>query len=36
MNLHQHDPMSTMLIGHLKPEDKLVDKRQKIKQTVLF
>ena len=36
MNLHQHDPMSTMLIGHLKPEDKLVDKRQKVKQTVLF
>lgn len=35
-HLKQHDPMSTMLIGHLTSKDRLVDKRQKVKQTVLF
>lgn len=35
-NMYHHDPMSSMLIGYLKPEDKLIDKRQKVKQTVLF
>lgn len=35
-NMSQHDPMSSMLIGHLNSEDKWIDKRQKVKQTVLF
>lgn len=35
-NMKQHDPMSSMLIGHLNAEDKYIDKRQKVKQTVLF
>lgn len=35
-NMSRHDPMSTMLIGHLNAEDKYIDKRQKVKQTVLF
>lgn len=36
VNMDEHDPMSTMLIGHLNAEDKLIDKREKVKQTVLF
>lgn len=36
INMSKHDPMSTMLIGHLNAEDKCIEKQQKVKQTVLF